>query len=139
MITQRPLVEQTLTTFALTVPVTPIPIRSSGSLIDMCDSFVLSVPASAANNVFLGDSSVTITTGIEIVAGVPINFAIDQNRQMFELQLPLEELVTRVACNPQFPSYNVPFICWNLSNLYVVAVANTVCVVSAFRVPYLNV
>lgn len=134
---QRPLVEQQFSNIGVAVQTTPTPIKANGALTDLCVSFVVSVPATAANSVFLGDGNVTTATGIEILPGAPLLFTIDQIRQLYELQAPAEELVAKIACNTQFQSEKIPFVCWNLANLYLIATAVTNVAVMNFRVPYI--
>lgn len=136
---QRPLVEQQFLNITVALAAANIaqPIKSNGALTDLIVSFVVSVPSTAANSVFLGDQNVTTSTGIEILPGAPLLFTIDQTRQLYELQSPLEDLVRKVACNTQLQPEKIPFVCWNLANVYLVASAATNLAVMPFKVPYI--
>jgi hypothetical protein len=133
----RPLLEQQFTTFALTVETTPTPVNSGGNLTDMIETFTIAVPSTAANSVFFGNNNVTTTSGLEIQAGAIFVLAVNQARQLYETQLPLDELVRKVACNAQWMPENIPFICWNLANIYLIAAAATSVSITTFRTPFI--
>ena len=129
----REIVYQPIDTFVLPVQITPTPLSGVFTKVDLIDSFILSLDAAAANNVFLGNSNVTINTGIEIVAGAgPINFIIENQRQHYELQEPLLAIAATLQCEQSMPR-SLPFIVWDLAQIYLVAVAATNVRVSPFR------
>lgn len=133
----RPLLEIQFTTFPLTVLTTPTPVKVNGALTDYIESFVIAVPSTAANNIFFGNAGVTITTGMEVVRGAPLQFFVQQVRQLYELQSPLEQIVKAApVCVPNFQSEAIPFVCWNLANVYLIASANTDISVTTFRTPF---
>lgn len=136
---QRPLLEQQFSNIVVALAAANIaqPIKPNGALTDMITSFVVSVPSTAANSVFLGDANVTTASGIEILPGAPLLFTVDQVRQLYELQAPLEDLVARLSCNPAFIQEKIPFVCWNLQNVYLVAAAATNIAVMPFKTPYI--
>lgn len=138
MVVQRNLVRQEFSTFGITVQTTGGPINANMGITAMVDAIILSVPASAANNVFLGgDAGVTITTGIEIVAGSPVLFAIDHDgRQMYELQEPLVKMASVAMCLEQRPEA-IPFVVWDISQMYLVASAATNMAVGVFKAMFL--
>lgn len=134
---QRNLLRQEFTTFALTVQTTAGPINANMGLNTLVDSLILSVPASAANNVFLGgDAGVTILSGIEIVAGSPIQLAILNERQLYELQSPLMEMAVVATCRQLQPEA-IPFVVWDISQIYLVAAAATPMAVGVFKAMYI--
>ena len=129
----RPILSQPLITLTVAVGLTPTPIVSQGDKTSLVESFIISVDTSAANSVFLGDQGVTINSGIEIVAGAgPVNFAILNQAQQYDTQLPLIALGEMLGCIPQQP-FAIPFIIWDLSQIYLVAAAPTNVRVLPFR------
>lgn len=130
----RPIVYQIFTTFALTVGTTPTQISTAFTKVDLIDSFAISVDAAAANNVFIGDQGVTTTTGLEIVrGGGPINFVIRNQHQQYELQEPLIILAESTLCQGPVAPRAIPFIIWDLSQIYLIAAANTNVRIAPFR------
>ena len=121
----RPTLYQTISNFVIVVGNTPTPISSITTKSDLITSFVLSLDAGAANNVFWGDQNVTINTGIEIVRGAgPLLFAIDDQRQIYESQYPLMFIAEALGCKPN-QGYGVPYVVWDLSQIYLIAAAAT--------------
>lgn len=132
----RPVLYQSYTTRALTVLTTPTPIGPQNSLSELINTFVISVPASAANNVFFGDSNVTITSGLEIVRGAgPIEFVIEDERMLYELMYPAVRTAEVLGCDRLQP-VEIPFIAWDLSQIFLVASANTVVSIATFKAPF---
>jgi hypothetical protein len=129
----RPIVYQIFTTFALTVGTVATQISTAFTKVDLIDSFAVSLDAAAANNVFIGDQGVTVNTGLEIVRGSgPVNFVIRNQWQQYDLQEPLVTENEAILCQPVAPR-PIPFIIWDLSQIYLVAPANTVVRVAPFR------
>jgi len=131
----RDIVTQPFETFNLSVQITPTQIATVLSFTkqDLIDSFVISVDAAAANNVFIGGSGVTITNGLEIVAGAgPVQFIIENQRQHYELQEPVIAIAETLQCNPNQPR-QIPFIVWDFSQIYLIAVAITNVRIAPFR------
>jgi hypothetical protein len=129
----RPVLFQPFSSFILTVLTTPTPMVATSNKSDLVDSFVVSVDAGAANNVFMGDQNVSILSGIEIVAGGgPANFVIDNQNQNYDVQIPLMDIARTLQCAVQQP-FAIPFIVWDCSQLYFVAVANTSVRIMLFR------
>lgn len=130
----RPIVYQIFTTFALTVGTTPTQLSTAFTKVDLIDSFVISLDAGAANNIFIGDQGVTITTGLEIVAGGgPVNFVIRNQHQQYDLQDPLITLAEATLCQGPVAPRAIPFIIWDLSQIYLVAAAATNVRIAPFR------
>src|SRR5262245_8885080 len=90
---ERPIIKQEFTTLSFTVTTSAASPNPALGLTSLIDSFVITVPSSAANSVFIGsDQGVTTTTGLEILAGTSQNFRISQDRQLYELQMVLIEI-----------------------------------------------
>jgi hypothetical protein len=129
----RPVLFQPFSSFVLVVGTTPTPMVAIANKSDLVDSFILSLDAGAANNVFMGDQNVSVTTGIEIVAGAgPVNFRIDNQNQNYDVQIPLMDIARTLQCAVQQP-FAIPFIVWDCSQLYLVAAANTNVRIMLFR------
>jgi len=135
---QRPLIAQQFDTFGFTVTTTaqsPTPQLQLNSLVDV---FIITVPAAAANSIFLGSTpGVTTATGLEIVAGTSVQFRIDHGgRQLYELQKPSIDIEAAVRCMNIGPEA-IPFVCWDMSQVFLVAVAATNISLATFRALYI--
>lgn len=130
----RDIVFQDFNTFALTVLTTPTPISSVFTKTDLIDSFVVSVPVTAANNVFIGNGAVSTTTGLEIVAGGgPVNFLIKNQNIQYDIHSVVDPAASALACNQPMSVQGIPFIIWDLRQICLIAIANTVVAVAPFR------
>lgn len=135
---ERPTVRQEFNPYAVAVvAANPVPLSAdpalSGSYID---SFMVSVPAAAANSVFIGGPNVTIATGLELAAGSLTQWALDQGgRQQYDLQKPLLAIAAFVGCKAEIPEA-IPFLVWDPSQICFIAAANTAIVVCCFRNPF---
>lgn len=131
----REIAYQPFENYALTVGVTPTPLNNAFNFTkaDLIDSFALSVDSGAANNVFIGGAGVTTANGLEIVRGAgPIEFVIENQRQHYEIQEPVIAIAETLQCNRTEPR-QIPWIIWDFSQIYLIAVANTVVRVIPFR------
>lgn len=129
----RPILWQPFSSFNLSVQVTPTAIVANQNKSDLIDSFLVSVDAGAANNIFIGDSAVTVTNGIEIVAGGgPVNFRIPNQPQQYDTQTPLIAIANTMQCQDNL-AVPIPFIVWDLSQIFLVAAAITNVRIAAFR------
>lgn len=130
----RDIVYQPFDTQVVNVLTTPTQILATASKSDLIDKFVVSVPAAAANNVFIGNTAVTITTGLEIVAGAgPCEFAIRNQWVQYDIHSLIEPLANAtLPCNV-VSIRGIPFIIWDLTQICLVAVANTTVPVAIFR------
>ena len=131
----REIVFQPFESYSVNVLTTPTQLNDSVKLtkMDLIDSFVLSVDSGAANNIFIGGPSVTVTNGIEIVRGAgPVLFLIKNQEQQYELQEPAVAIAETLQCTPNIPRA-LPFIVWDFSQLYVIAIANTNARIAPFR------
>ena len=134
---QRPLVAQEWATQGFTVNVAPAqPLGPNLGITSMIDSFYITVPAAAANSIFIGGNpAVTTANGLELLAGTTSRFLVSQARQLYELQKPLLD-VARTMCNIEHPEA-IPFVVWDMSQIYVVAVAATVISFAPFKAMYI--
>lgn len=136
---QRPILKQEATAFAFTVPVAPAaPLAPQWGLTALYDTFVITVPSTAANSVFMGfDAGVIVGTGIELLASTTTQFKVDHDgRQLYELQNLLKRLTDYETCISQ-PMEFIPFVVWDMSQIYVVAAAATAITVAAFKAVYI--
>jgi len=132
----RPLVEQQFTQFPLTVGTTATTISSSNDLASMIDTFIITVPAAAANAVYFGNESVLTTNGIELSSGNSYIFGTDNTRQLYELENPLIGMSSFVQ-GRSIPGVTLPFVCWNLSRCFLIATAGTDVRIIVFRNPFI--
>lgn len=136
---QRPLLKQEATAFAFTVPVAPAasPAPQYG-LTSLIDSFTITVPTTAANSVFLGfDGGVIVGTGIELLAGTTIEFRIEHDgRQIYELQNLVRKLIQH-QCGSAGEMEYIPFVCWDMSQIFLVAAAPTAVTMALFKAVYI--
>jgi hypothetical protein len=129
----RPILSQPFSSFVLAVGLTPTPMLSTPNKSDLIDSFIVSLDAGAANNVFMGDGGVTVATGIEIVAGGgPASFRIDNQDQQYDLQVPLMNIERTLQCQSALP-FAIPFIVWDCATIYFIAAAATNLRIILFR------
>lgn len=125
---------QPFTTIVVPVQITPTPIVANANKADLIDSFIVSVDAAAANNVFIGDQGVTIASGIEIVrGGGPVNFRIVNQNMHYEIMSVITDIAEILGCRTPNQPKTIPFIIWDLSQVYLVAVAVTSVRVAIFR------
>jgi len=131
----REIVYQPFESFSVSVLTTPTPLNTSIQFtkMDLIDSFVVSVDAAAANNVFIGGPGVSLTSGLEIVRGAgPVEFVIENQKQHYEIQEPVISITETLQCTPKEPR-SIPFIVWDLSQVSMIAVAVTNVRVATFR------
>lgn len=131
----RPLIEQNFTQFALPVGITATPIGPAFSQAAMIDTFVVCLPAAAANEVYFGDESVNVNSGLEIGIGLSVTFATDNMRQLYELQNPMLRYLSSIF-RQSIMADMIPFTVWNLQRSFLVAVAPTTVRVIIFRSAY---
>jgi hypothetical protein len=114
-------IEQTFSMGSLGVtnasqPITGIDINN------LTEAFMISNPTSNVNSVFLGDSSVNTSNGIEIPPGSAPLFSIIETRQLYELQNALIRLYELIKCDSYpGPSDLIPLVVWNPSHFFLVA------------------
>jgi hypothetical protein len=133
----RPLVSQQFLTAGLAVTsAAAIPVASNIPKERLITTLVISNPTGSGGSVFLGPSqgvaSSGASQGLEIPAGTMPAFQIDQVRQLYELQYPLELIRSGLACNaPQMDG--LPFTVWELSSMWLISsVAGPVNISAAF-------
>jgi len=120
--TLRPQIAQDVITFPVAVPGTGAAVVISNTLdkTHLITTFTISNPVAGAS-VYLGNQGVTATggtTGLEIPAGTAPTFkVIQEDRQLYELQIILGQIAEALNCQPQ--TYEkIPFICWDLTQIY---------------------
>lgn len=128
----RPSVVQQFNPQVVAVQITPTPLSGLNLNQAFIDSLIICVYSTAANSVFLGDQGVTTTTGIEIPAGVTIELEISNERPLYELQIPMTDMEAKIACQVVRP-FDVPFVYWDLTQLYCIAAAPTNIIVTAVK------
>jgi hypothetical protein len=118
---ERPVVRQRFFNYALAVQITPTLINNDSLLYtNYLNTFIVSVPA-AGGNVFIGSAGVTVANGLELVAGSgPLVFAIDQSRQLYEVQDPVLQIASIANCKNSKPQM-IPFVVWDLTQMFLVA------------------
>ena len=132
----RPILTQPFSSFLVVAGVVPTAVGPTLQQGDLITSFIVSVDAGAANNVFIGDQGVTVATGIEIVAGAgPVLFEIRDERMQYELLRPLLAGLESMQCREN-QATAIPIIVWDLSQVYLVAVANTNVRIMPFRAQF---
>lgn len=134
---QRPILKQEGTTLSFQVTTAAASPNPALGLTSLIDSFVITVPSSAANSVFIGfDQGVTTTTGLELLAGTSSRFTCSQDRQLYELQNLLIKMLQCMGAMPgQFE--DIPFVCWDMSSVFLIAAANTTVSVGLFKAVYI--
>lgn len=117
----------------LTVGITPTPLFPTGTKADLIASFGISVPAAAANNVFIGNIAVSLTNGLEIVkgAGIVLFRIINQNVQ-YDIHSEVNPAVENALCQP-IPIQSIPFIVWDVTQISLIATAPTAISFVLFR------
>jgi len=130
----RPLLKQEATTFAVAVGLVGTPVAPNMQLTALVDSFVISV---AADIIFMGfDQGVTITNGLQLGANTLTQFSIDHDgRQLYELQFPLTDIRNGAMCKTD-PIEQIPFVVWDMSQIFLVGAAATTVSVSVFKAVY---
>jgi hypothetical protein len=132
----RPLLFQPIVSRVVVVGTTPISLDPTGNINQMVSTFVVSVPTGAVN-CFIGDGNVTITTGLEIIAGGgPVEFSIeDDNPMLYEILDPLIKVAEILKCGALIP-FQKPRTLWDLSQVYVVASAASTIAVNIFKTQF---
>lgn len=131
----RPIIAQEWWAKALPVLTTATPLGQGGtqsSIQALYDAVLITVPSSAANNVWLGDSSIdpALFNGLELIKGNPVMLSISNERQLYEVQAPLVDTSCTV---PE----GIPFIAWDISTMYFRASAPTTIGIILFKAPYI--
>lgn len=137
---ERPLVKQEGDAQSLTVPVAPAAsLMPQSSLTAMIDTFMITVPATAANSIWLGfNPGVIVGNGIELLIGTTTVFKIDHDtRQLYELQHLLTRINQALCGTDVLPPEQIPFVCWDMSQIFVVASAATAITFATFKAMYI--
>lgn len=113
-------IEQTFSMGSLGVTASAQPI-SSLDINNLTEAFMISNPSTNAASVFLGDQSVNTLNGIEIPVGSAPLFAINDTRQLYELQNALITIYEKVKCEAYPKPDLIPLVVWNPSRIYLIA------------------
>jgi hypothetical protein len=137
----RPIIAQQFDTYGLLVTNAAQPLAPQFQITALIDVFIITVPAAAANSVIIGSNAGVTAgpppTGLELIAGTSVLFRIDHDgRQLYELQKPSFDIQEAVKCITTQPEA-IPFIVWDLSQIFVVAVANTSISFATFKAMYI--
>lgn len=130
----RTLLEQGFLAYALNVQTSPTAVNEGLSWQGYITSFIISVPQAAANPVYLGNNNVTTASGIELTAGNH-TFAINFNRQLYEVQFPLLDIASVLGCKKVQPE-GIPFLVFLPNNWFLIAGAVTDVRIMLFPAPY---
>ena len=130
----RNIIYQPFDTFSLAVQTTPTPISATFTKADLIDSFAVSVDAAAANNVFIGNAGVTLTSGLEIVkGGGPLLFRILNQKIQYDIHSALDPAAETITQCQQLPIAEIPYIIWDLTQICLIATAITNVRIAPFR------
>jgi len=136
---QRPVVYQRGLNFTVTANTTPVALTNGDF---QCDSIVLDVYSTAANSVFVGyGSGVTVLSGMEIRAGLPVTLTPENSREQWELQRILEAIGAMIAAERGYGSpgkFRSPRVVFNARDFWLVAAVATNVSVMLFTVPELQ-
>jgi hypothetical protein len=115
--------EQTFQVVPLTVPsANAVQLSASININNLIQSLAVCNFSANANSVFLGqNNAVTTTSGYEIVPGSAPVFQIDEIRELYELETPMENLVQLANCGVAPTSVDIPIVVWNPSNMWLIA------------------
>lgn len=134
---QRPLLKQEATTLSFVVTTAASSPTPALGLTSLIDSFDITVPSTAANSIFIGfDQGVTTATGLELLAGTTTQFRVNQDRQLYELQNLLNKMLQCMQGNAGVFE-EIPFICWDMSSVFLIATANTTISLGLFKAVYI--
>jgi len=119
----RPPIEQTFSTLPLAVPsANAIQLAAAYGVNNFIQSIAICNFSANANSVFLGgNNSVTTTSGYEIQPGSGPIFQIQQTRELYEAETPLQNLVQLANCDTKPADISIPLIVWNPSNMWIIA------------------
>ena len=139
---ERPRVAQDFTAFLVAVPIFPlfVPLSSLYDETKLITTFTLSNPLGGAS-VYMGGINVSTPAGnnpgLEIQAGTMPQFKVlQEDRQLYELQALLQSIASRIECTPA-PLEKIPFICWDLTRIFLTSTVNVNVTVAVFPQMYL--
>ena len=136
-VTFRPIVYQPVHSELIVIGTVPTQLMTTRNQTDYIQTFIVSIDAAAAGNVFLGDQAVTTANGIEIVAGAgPAEFRINDERQQYELMWPLLIIQQTLECKGLPVPFMIPIEVWDMTQWYGVAAAATNLRLMVFRTQF---
>lgn len=131
----RPIMYQPIVSLTVAVGVVPTPIDANGNINQLINSFAISVPTGAAN-VFFGGVNVTVTSGLEIVAGAgPVQFLIQDERMKYELLYPAINISEVLQCKST-GQFDIPLVVWDLSQVFLIGTVATNVAVATFKMQF---
>lgn len=115
--------EQIFAVLPLTVPsANAVQVSASLNINNLIQSLAICNFSANANSVFLGqNAAVTTTSGYEITPGNGPIFEIEQERELYELETPVENILQLAQCGKPVNSVDIPLIVWNPSNMWLIA------------------
>jgi|SRR6516165_456637 hypothetical protein len=93
---------------------------------NLIESFIIGNPSGNTNSVWWGDQSVmvngagTTAIGIEIPPGSAQLFAVEEIRQLYEVQNSLMKMYEKVMCEAYPQPDFIPVVVWNPSHIFIV-------------------
>jgi len=132
----RPVVYQRALNYQVTANVTPVPL-TNGAM--QCETIVLNIDSASTPNAFFGfGNSITIGSGIEIRAGIPLVFDLNQDREQWELQRSVEAIAAMLAAQfgvTGLGYYRAPRVVFDASDYFVVAASAVTVRLMIFTTP----
>jgi hypothetical protein len=141
--TQRDLVTQTFRSFALTLTggAAAVPLDLNANKQQLITSFGISNPLGSGGSIYIGNQGVTApggaNPGFEIQAGTaPFFREFQEGRQLYELQLLVADIAEVLNCT-NIGLEKIPFVVWDLSQLFVFSAVNLTFTIITFPTMYL--
>jgi hypothetical protein len=132
----RPLIVQDALNYSI-----PLAANTATPLVNramMVDAIGINVPSTAALSAFFGRGAVTNVSGWEVRPGLPQVFRADNNREMWELQTPLEYIAAMLAGDrngAQLRNYKAPRVAWDASQYSLFATGALTVAIMLFYIP----
>lgn len=139
----RPLVTQTFRTFPVTLTgaAVAIPLDPTGTKQQLITAWGISNPLASGGSIYIGNQGVTDPTGanpgFEIQAGTAPFFRENQEgRQLYEVQVLLAQIASVLQCE-NVQKEKIPFVVFNLSEMFVFSTVNITFTVITFPSMYI--
>lgn len=133
---ERPKVYQRGVNFSFNVTAAAQPLSQSRFEVD---SFIIDNPVANIASVFFGfGGGISVTSGLEVRPGLPIEWATDNTREQWELQRALERMYNLMAFGAGAPipdPYKAPRVVYDLSNIFIIAAGPLTVAITAFFPP----
>lgn len=138
----RPLVTQQFRTFPVTLvgAAAAVPLDPNGQKQNLITTFSISNP-SGGGSIFIGNAGVTAAgganPGFEVQSGTAPAFkVIQEGRQLYELQVPLSQLLQVANCT-NASLEKIPFVVFDMSQIFAFSAVNITFTVITFQQMYL--